>query len=166
MPMDGCFLHQWPWPILINIPSDPWDLTCKLLSAFGPVFAILFSIYSYYRISWKERARDIRRQNSELIRLAMQYPYLESESYLKTWSRASQDEDAIRYGLYCTEIFNMIEDLFRLCRGDKKRMNNILYFQEYINDHKGWWISETPITSGYDEDFSEFIESCIKEEER
>jgi len=56
-------------------------------------------------------------------------------------------------------VFNFIERLWKYTKGDKKKMNDIVYYNEYIYTHYQWWIDNYElIKEGYENGFLEFVE--------
>lgn len=136
------------------------------ISAFGPILAIAYAYFSFRSMNKINSEKEILKINSDLLRIAMQWPYLEDTLYGSKWDRNSRDPDDIRYNLYCTEVFNLLEELYKLYNGKKDDMINLLDIDEYIINHKKWWYEEVSKTGGYGKDFRNFIDNYILEKEK
>lgn len=58
--------------------------------------------------------KSLNEQLDGIIKIAIQYPYLESNVFADTWTtnKDSQDEKYLRYDNYCNLVFNYLS---RLC---------------------------------------------------
>ena len=119
------------------------------------------------RINKSNAKKALNDQLDGIIKIAIQYPYLENTAFANTWTtnRNSEDEKYLRYDNYCTLVFNY---LFRLCEHynfDKVEIEKHLNVRDWIRVHKECW--ENPSTpfenaDGYSKEFKKFIEAYLK----
>lgn len=106
-------------------------------------------------------------QLDNIIKIAIQYPYLENPSFTRTWNDnlKSEDEKYQRYENYCTLVFNYMERLCKYYRYNEKKIENHLNLKDWIRVHKDCWLNpSTPFenTDSYSKEFKKLIENYIK----
>jgi len=132
------------------------------------ISAIISSIVSY-RIANKKNIKDEEGRLNEHIlvlnKISIEYPYLEDYDFCKAWRKNSNDERYLRYEVYCCIAFNLLEQLYKLYKGDKIKIENFICVKELVQMHKLWWKNPTGIfenISGYNQKFREYIETFLK----
>jgi len=136
--------------------SITWD---GIASCFVGVIALGITIYNHKSIENRDSKRYMRELLDGLIRISIEYPYLEDTKYTYNKNKSIDDEKYIRYDNYCCMVFNFIERLWKYTKGDKKKMNDIVYYNEYIYTHYQWWIDNYELNKeGYENGFLEFVE--------
>jgi hypothetical protein len=95
---------------------------------------------------------------TKIIEISIEYPYLEDDEYCAKWADVIvRDELAMRYDYYCCIVFNLIERVWRYCKGNKKKINDMLYVEELVNRHYQWWITEDNNSVAYSNKFQNYI---------
>jgi hypothetical protein len=161
-----CFYEYFPF-ITHTISIVPQEKTlfeniCLISSSFAPTIAILISIFLYYFSNEKSIKEELLRMNDRLLDLAMQYPHLEDDSFCSQWDgNFVGDEKKSRYNLYCCKIYNLIISLYEYCRGDYKKMSNLIDIDDYIQTHHVWLSLESDKTQG-NEKFNIFLLDLIE----
>lgn len=119
------------------------------------------------KINKHNALKSLNDQLDNILKIAIQYPYLESPSFCNTWqdNKDSEDERYLRYENYCTLIFNYLE---RLCKHYDFNVNDIqnhLNVKGWIRVHKSCWqYPSVPFenSDGYDHRFKVVIENYLK----
>lgn len=106
--------------------------------------------------------KSLNEQLDNIIKIAVQYPYLENPSFAATWTanKDSNDEKYLRYENYCTLIFNHLERLCKYYKYDQKKIEKHLNVKSWIRIHKECWNNpSTPFENidGYNNKFKKFI---------
>lgn len=116
------------------------------------------------------RTNNIKSLNDQLdniIKIAIQYPYLESPSFCGEWNKNMNldDEKYLRYENYCTLVFNYMERLCKYYKFNKTKIENHLNVKDWIRVHKDCWLNpSTPFENadGYSKEFKTFIKAYLK----
>ena len=111
--------------------------------------------------------KNLNDQLDNIIKIAIQYPYLESPTFTSTWNNNtnSEDEKYLRYENYCILVFNYMERLCQYYKYDKAKIENHLNIKDWIRVHKDCWLNpSTPFENadGYSKDLKKLIENYIK----
>lgn len=101
-----------------------------------------------------------------IIKIAIEYPYLESSAFTASWylNRNSQDEKYLRYDNYCNLVFNFLERYCKHFFFRKSRIERGLDIKNWIRVHKSCWqYPSTPFenTDGYSKRFRDFIDQYL-----
>jgi len=135
------------------------------------VSALLSTIISAvisYRIANNKNVKSeearLNEQILELNKIVIKYPYLEDDDFCKTWpdNRYSKEEKYLRYDSYCCIVFNLLEQIYKLYKGNEDKMENFFYVKELIRRHKYWWISTFENIDGYNSNFREYAKNIVK----
>lgn len=106
-----------------------------------------------------------------LMEWVLQYPFLETASYCDSWPNTDRDDDDdMRYGVFCCHVFNLLRQAYEFCDGDVAKMAEVLYFDELIGLHHKWWRHDPVNRNAYTQEFRDFVDRRIqvlaKERER
>jgi len=101
-----------------------------------------------------------------LLGLAVQYPYLESDSFAKSWTSAydPDDEKYLRYEHYCTMLFNYLSIVAGHFKYSKKRIEQYIAIKPWVRCHAAYWrdpTDEYATIDEYDKPFVDLIESYL-----
>lgn len=101
-----------------------------------------------------------------IIKIAIQYPYLESSSFCNKWleNKESDDERYLRYENYCILVFNYLERLCKFHRFNKEKIQQDLNVKAWIRVHKTCWLNPSvPFENAdsYDPQFKKIVENFI-----
>ena len=115
------------------------------------------------------RNNNVKALNDQLdniLKISIQHPYLESESFVKTWkeNRKSTEEEYLRYELYCTLLFNFLERFCRYYKCNETKIQNRLNVKEWVRHHKDYWLnppSDFENIDGYSKDFRKLIHGFL-----
>lgn len=117
-------------------------------------------------INRQNAIKNLNDQLDNIIKLSVQYPYLESPVFAKTWleNKNSEDEKYLRYENYCTLIFNFLERLCKFYNYDKNKIENHLNVKGWIRIHKDCWDNPSLAyenSDGYETKFKTLIKEYI-----
>lgn len=136
-------------------------------AAIATLISALTSALVTLLLSNDKKKRHIDDQLDEIIKISIQYPYLESISFTSTWipNKNANKEEYLRYDAYCTLLFNFLSRVSTFYQYDKKKIENYIAIKEWIRIHKDYW--QNPETSyenidSYDSQFRELINYYIK----
>jgi hypothetical protein len=130
------------------------------------VSAIVAGAISYVTLR-HHRRQYLDDMIDKMVALAITYPYLEDESFCRSWVEADKtDEKVQRYDNYCCFVFNLIESIWKFCRKNEKKIDEILYVKEMAVRHQAWWKSNPDNLTGYAVGFHAYIENQLKAERK
>lgn len=117
-------------------------------------------------INRSNKIKHLNDQLDALLKIGLQYPFLESQSFIKTWkeNKNSEKEEYLRYDLYCTLLFNYFARLAEHFNYDKKKIDNCIAIKDWIRSHKDYW--QNPIESfenvdSYDKKFKNLVNEYL-----
>jgi hypothetical protein len=111
--------------------------------------------------------RHIDDQLDAILKISVQYPYLESQTFTSTWidEKNSNEEKYLRYDVYCTLLFNYLSRVATFYRYDKKKIENYIAIKDWVRLHKEYWLNPTSSyenIDSYDDKFRTLINYYIK----
>ncbi|MDL2228399.1 hypothetical protein LJC25_04285 [Bacteroidales bacterium OttesenSCG-928-K03] len=118
------------------------------------------------KIAQRNERNELDKRLDDILKIAIQYPYLESKAFTKQWDmyKGSDDIRYIRYDSFCNLIFNFIHKVYETYDKDKSQVENYIDVKNWIYLHENNW--KNPIDpheniEGYDEEFRKFINSYL-----
>lgn len=118
-------------------------------------------------INRENKLKSLNNQLDDILKIGIQYPYLENPRFTETWNehKESNDDSYVRYENYCTLVFNYMERLCIYYGCNQKKIETHLNLKDWIRVHKQCW--ENPSTpfeniDGYDSNFKELVEKYLK----
>jgi hypothetical protein len=147
-------------------------IICVIISHFIDttiIAGLIAALVSYFVAQYTYRGTEFQRLDGILFQLnslAMEYPYLENETFINSLNKNyTSNDDAMRYETYCIMWFNFLERTFDFYKGNKKEIENFVQVKEIIRLHRDFW--ETPTGTytnidGYNENFRKFINQYLK----
>lgn len=110
--------------------------------------------------------KNLDRQLDDLLKIALNYPYLESSKFVSCWNdqKDQEDEKFIRYDLYCNLLFNYLARLAEYHKFDKEKIDKHISAKDWVRFHKDNWLN--PYDSyenidSYDKKFRDIINEYI-----
>ncbi|UOG40024.1 hypothetical protein MAL08_19975 (plasmid) [Leptospira noguchii] len=141
---------------------DPTITSAAIATIISASLSALISLY----IAGKNNKKYLDDQLDSILKIAVQYPYLENRSFTETWSKNidQSDEKYLRYDVYCTLIFNYLE---RLCKYYNYKLNSVnshIAIKDWVRLHKKYW--NDPLESyenidTYEKEFRFLIEDFL-----
>lgn len=120
-----------------------------------------------YFLNRSQRLRTLNEQLDNILKISIQYPYLENPKFTSTWlaNKDCDDESYLRYENYCTLVFNFMERLSKHHRFNTKKIERHLNLKGWIRIHKDCW--ENPSlpfenADGYCTEFKSLIGKYLK----
>lgn len=136
----------------------------------GCTSAITSSLISR-NLNKKNKMRYLNDQLDDILKIAVQYPYLESSKFTKTWieNKDSESEEYLRYDIYCTLLFNYLARLAEHFNYDIKKIEKHVSAKDWIQLHQDYWLypyDNSPNDGDYDKEFCNLITKYIKKDEK
>jgi hypothetical protein len=127
--------------------------------------AIIATIVSWFVARRQVRAAErasLEHQVDELLRIAIEYPYLEDDEFVAEADNLNTDKDKrLRYECYCCFVFNLMERVWRHCGGNREKVEQVIYVRELVLLHKRWWLRASDNSLGYPKKFCEFVRTYL-----
>ncbi len=129
------------------------------------ISATIFTVISIWITRLNKKAK-IDNQLESILKIAIQYPYLESEDFTNGWKSNfdRNDEKYLRYDVYCELLFNFLSDLASHYHYNKNKIEGYIAIKEWVRLHGKYWkdpsLSYGNIDS-YDEKFIQIIDSYL-----
>lgn len=95
------------------------------------------------------RHSEIQKELSDILDIAIEYPYLEAREWTQTWKpntdrlNDEEKERHYRYEAYCTRVFNFLEKVYKFYSFDKAVVENELDVKNWVKIHKEYWYNPT-----------------------
>lgn len=136
-------------------------------AAIATLISALTSAIVSIRLNRFNKKKHIDDQLDDILKIAIQYPYVESETFTLTWNqnKNSNNEQYLRYDLYCTLLFNYLSRVADFYNYDKQAIEEYIALKDWVRLHKEYWLNPTSSyenIDGYDKRFRELINSYIK----
>lgn len=93
-------------------------------------------------IASSNKKRSIDDQLDGLLKIATQYPYLESRNFTEQWSSKhdESDERMLRYDMYCNLLFNFLSRVATHYNYDERKIENYLAMKSWVRIHRKNWL--------------------------
>jgi hypothetical protein len=87
-------------------------------TAIATIIAVITSTVVTLLINRANRKQILDQQLNDILKLALQYPYLESKLFTDNWCSKYDlsDEKSLRYEIYATLVFNYLSDFTKFFR--------------------------------------------------
>lgn len=136
-------------------------------AAIATLISVLTSTTVTLILSRQNRKRILDDQLDGILKIGVQYPYLESKHFTETWSSNydKNDESYLRYEVYCTMVFNFLARLSSFYKFNVTKIENHIAIKPWVRIHRNYWYDPTEAydnVDSYDEKFSQLIESYLK----
>ena len=139
------------------------DLTSAAIATL--ISASTSAIVSFSIVKFNTK-RDLDNQLDSILKIAIQYPYLESDEYTKSWnSKAKADDNFLRYDLYCTLIFNFLSRLCAFYKHNQAKIESHINMKSWVRQHARYWRDPTTAYENvdtYDRPFVQLVEDYLK----
>lgn len=92
-------------------------------------------------INRRNQKKDLNDQLDAIVKISIQYPYLESPRFTNTWNenKGKDLEQYIRYENYCVMVFNFMERLCKFYKFDKTKIEGHINLKQWIRIHQDCW---------------------------
>lgn len=141
--------------------------TTLLSTIISIVISILSTIAFNFFQREKQSKDDLDRELSELLKLALEYPYLENPHFTHSWSNSydRNDEKFLRYEVYGTLVFNYLERFSKYYKYDLEKMEKHLAVKNWVRLHYKYWRFPTIPNENidtYDSKFVDLVETHLR----
>ncbi|MCK6527776.1 hypothetical protein L6R50_09505 [Myxococcota bacterium] len=134
-------------------------IVASVVSGFG-------GFVSAWIIQRRAEWNSIDQGVDEIVRLGIEYPYLEDDEFCASWDPASRDERLLRYSSYCVFVFNVLERAWRYHDGDRNKIEERIGVKELVLRHQEWWKHPghpAENIRGYPQGFRKFVKEYLQE---
>jgi hypothetical protein len=102
-----------------------------------------------------------------ILKIAVQYPYLESKSFTDNWTSKydKNDEKQLRYEVYATMVFNYLSRLSSFYRHNNDKIEQHVAMKQWVRIHRKYWHDPTEAYENvdtYDDPFVKLVENDLK----
>ena len=125
------------------------------------ISVIISAIVSLAVTYWNNKNNSKKHLDDQLdaiLKISIQYLYLESEKFTKSWSenKNSDEEKYLRYDVYCILLFNYLSRVCEFFSYNSSKVENFIGIKDWVRLHKDYW--QNPCSSyenvdGYDKKF-------------
>jgi len=93
----------------------------------------------------RNQRKSLDDQLDNILKISIQYPYLESDSFTLSWDPNfdKNDDKYLRYDIYCTLLFNFLFRVSEFYRFDKKKIEDYIAIKEWVRLHEKYWKNPT-----------------------
>lgn len=135
-------------------------------AAIATLISALTSALVTILINKSNRKRHIDDQLDAILKIAVQYPYLESKAFTVNWTikKNSNEEEFLRYDIYCNLLFNYLSRVAKLYNYNKEKIEEYIAIKDWVRLHKDYWSNPQETyenIDSYDTRFIELINSYI-----
>ena len=120
-------------------------------------------------VRWQQSRGELlalRSTLDALNRIAMDFPYLESDRYAASWKADDKEDDQrLRYESYCVSVFNLLERYWSYYGGHRQSIEDAIGVGEWVRRHQAWWKypqRRLDNVRGYRRGFRAFVASYIQ----
>ena len=114
------------------------DITAAAIaSLISSVIATSVALF----VNRDNRRKSLNDQLDSILKISIQYPYLEDPKFTATWNanKDSADEKYLRYDIYCNLVFNYMERLCEHHEYNEKKIQADVNIKDWIRVHKDCW---------------------------
>lgn len=134
------------------------------------ISTIISGVVSWAVSSCTSRHDDksgLEKERSDILKIGIEHPYLEQESFTSAWEPNKQegDERYAAYELYATMVFNHLEKLYKFYSCKLNRVQEEFDMVSWVKLHKAYWTKPTSPHEnilGYNSKFAETVNNIIK----
>lgn len=111
--------------------------------------------------------RHLDDQLDSLLKIAIQFPYLENSTFTESWEGKydNNDEKMLRYEVYCTMVFNYLSRVCEHFKYNDEKVGKYIGMKDWVRLHRKYWI-DPPDTyeniDTYDKQFVAMVSNYIK----
>lgn len=146
-----------------------WGIIISAISAIAAAVSAIYSAkssnttLSLYKKEKKEKLND---KLNKILEIGIEYPYFENKNFTSRWTeyRQTDNEQYLRYDMYCNLLFNYLHDVWEYFDHDKDKVEEFVDIKTWIRIHKDNWlypIDENENIDGYDQKFRLFINNYL-----
>jgi len=135
-------------------------------TAIATLIAVIVTVIVNLNINRQNRMQLLNQRLYDILKIGLQYPKFESKSFTEKWTSGYEenDEEALRYELYATIVFNYLEDLYKFFNFNEKKIEKELAVKDWVRIHGKYWYDPTVTNENidiYDEKFVELVNKYL-----
>ena len=139
-----------------------------LATIIATVISSLVSVFIALRLKRDSELRELNLQLDSILKIAIEYPYLESYEFTKKWKNNNLNpaEEFRRYEVYATLVFNYLSCVSAFWGYDIKKISTFIDIKGWVKLHQEYWYNPSVLGENeqvYDEKFKEIIHSILGE---
>lgn len=136
-------------------------------AAIATIVAAITSITVTLLLARLNAKKSLDDQLDGILKIAVQYPYLESKDFTNAWTSTydRNDEKALRYEVYCTLVFNFMSRLAKHYNFKETKIEDHVAIKPWARIHAKYWRDPTEAydnTDTYDSAFVDLIETYLR----
>jgi len=139
-----------------------------IFSGAASAIITVIAMIAINKINDKKYIRsNLDNQLKEILKISIEYPYLESKKFTDGWleRKKNEDDEVLRYDLYCTLLFNYLAKLSSFYKYKVHRVEAHVDIKPWVRLHKNYWqhpLSEFDNVDGYKPEFQKLINSFLE----
>lgn len=142
------------------------DITITAAAIATLISALTATLVNFW-MSKNNKKKGLDDQLDGILKIAIQYPFLESEHFTSSWTPKfdRNEEKYLRYDIYCTLLFNFLCRVAEHFKYDKKRIENYIGIKDWVRLHAEYWNHPTSSYENidtYDNRFVDLVNSYLK----
>ena len=118
---------------------------------------------------WQDKTDKLSSLDSQLdsiLRIAVEYPYLESVEFTRTWKENvnNLDDKYRRYETYATLVFNYLSRVCEYFHYNEKKINAYIDMKGWVELHHVYWHNPSKLGENefvYDEKFKKLVHAIL-----
>lgn len=136
-------------------------------AAIATLISAITSVTATLILANRNSMKSLDDQLDAILKIAIQYPYLESRDFTNRWKSSydRNDEKALRYEVYCTLVFNYMSRISEHYKYKEKKIEEHVAIKSWARIHAKYWRDPTEAYENvdtYDRQFVELIEGYLK----
>ena len=136
-------------------------------AAIATLISALTSTLVTLWVTGTNKQKSIDEQLDGILKIAIQYPYLENAVFTSNWRNDidHNDEKYLRYDVYCTLLFNFLSRLAEYHKYDRTKIEEYIAIKDWIRLHEKYWKNPTSSyenIDSYDRKFIELVNTYLK----
>jgi len=141
---------------------EPTITSAAIATLISAITSALVTVW----INKNNKQKYIDEQLDSLLKISIQYPYLENPAFTSTWNnkKSSNEEEYLRYDIYCTLLFNYLSRIAKYKKYNKNKIEKYIAIKDWVRLHKDYWLYPTcpyENSDSYDDSFKELINYYI-----
>jgi hypothetical protein len=136
-------------------------------ASIATLISIIVSATISVSIARDNKKKNLDDQLDSILKIALQYPYLENDLFTNSWESTfdRNDERYLRYDIYCTLLFNYLSRVSAHYKYNKLKIEGYIAIKDWVRLHRKYW--ENPASTyenidSYDEAFVQLVKSYLK----
>lgn len=135
-------------------------------AAIATIIATVTSTLVTLYINRNKYKQELDNQLDSILRLALQYPYLENKEFTGNWSSKYDlsDEKSLRYEIYATIVYNYLSRFTEFYKFNPRRIEKYLAVKEWVRLHGKYWYDPTIPNENidiYNPEFRKLVENYL-----